>query len=161
MFLPFLQSHRTFIRYPNHDYFKSRVFMLYTPPESFRDTFPAFHTLAKNLSSIFKNSAKPLCILHRSPTSSSGFLFGLPPSLHSRAARVLHSTSFRYRCNRFHSALPHSVSNSVGLRCFPSSFRRTCSRLFFLYSLKELTLFLSLIISQFTLIKCSEYRLYY
>lgn len=49
--------------------------------------FLAFHTLGFNLSSIFKNSAKPLCILHRSPTSPSGFLFGLPPSLHSRAAR--------------------------------------------------------------------------
>jgi hypothetical protein len=28
-----------------------------------------------------KTCAKPLCILHRSPSSPSGFLFGLPPSL--------------------------------------------------------------------------------
>ena len=93
-----------------------------------------FTHLEITYSSVFKNSAKPLCILHRSPTFPSGFLFGLPPSLKLAAARVLQSTSFRYLFIRFLTALPHSVSNSVGLRCFPSFFHRTCCLHLFLFN---------------------------
>jgi hypothetical protein len=51
---------------------KSRVFMLYTPPECFRLTFQAFHTLGFISFFVFsKTCAKPLCILHRSPTVAS------------------------------------------------------------------------------------------
>jgi hypothetical protein len=51
---------------------KSRVFILYTPPECFRFTFPALHTLGFiSFFEFSKTCAKPLCILHRSPTVSS------------------------------------------------------------------------------------------
>jgi hypothetical protein len=67
-----------------------------------------------------KTCAKPLCMLHRSPTSPSGFLFGLPPSLNSRRlARYIHPP-FVPLCGFFPLATHTPVSHSVGLHGFLS-----------------------------------------
>ena len=77
---------------------------------------------------VSKTCAKPLCILHRSPTFPSGSLFGLPPSLNSR--RLAHSVHPPYL--RFLSMLPHSIAPFRNPHGFISYSQRTCSRLFFL-----------------------------
>jgi hypothetical protein len=125
VFLPYLQSHSTFKCNSILVFCKSRVFILSTPPESFRDTFPAFHTLVLNLSSNFKNSAKPLCFQHRSPSIPSRVPLWASTFAQLAAARALHSTSFRYTAFRFIPLATHSGNHSVELHDLPFVFLHT------------------------------------
>ena len=99
VFLPFLQSHSTFIRYPILGLLlvKSVHAVLSVP------TFPAFHTLVLIFLRISKTPPSPCVSNIGRPRSPPGSLFGLPPSLNSqRLTRsiqphsvTLHSVSFR------------------------------------------------------------------
>ena len=68
------------------------------------------HTLVSNSLFLFKNSTKPLCILHRSPVVQSLSISGFHLRSNSQTARLLHSSPFRYHFIPFHSAAPHSIT---------------------------------------------------
>src|SRR5574343_423778 len=87
--------------------------------------FQHFTHLEITYPSIFKNSAKPLCILHWSSTFAQ-------LAVGSRVSVV----SFCYRAISLLSLAPHSPSHSVGLHGFGSIFQRTCCRYFFLLTSK-------------------------
>ena len=121
MFLPFLQSHSTFKRYSILVFCKSRVFMLCTPFLRSQHFTHLFLILSSN----FKNSAKPLCFQHRSPSFPSRVPAWASTFAQLAAAHALHSTSFRYSAFRFILLATHSGNHSVGLHDLPFVFQRT------------------------------------
>jgi hypothetical protein len=91
------------------------------------------HTLVSNSLFSFKNSAKPLCILHRSPVVQSLSISGFHLRSNSQTARLLHSSPFRYLFIPFHSAAPHFSQPFRIATWLPFVFPNAGSRLFSLF----------------------------
>ena len=133
---------RTFIRYPIHNPFRQECSSLSLRSSASGISHTWIHSLLRS-SKTFAQSpplirppslprcAKPWCILHRSPTSPSRFLSGLPPSLNSR--RLAHFSEIGiytgnsvYRTDPDCNVVKHrgrSASIPLSLPCSRTSFR--------------------------------------